>query len=186
VLTLLVVLTINRKDDKHKLGELKMKMNNFDAAKVLGLSGVINKDDVKKAYIALCKKYHPDINPAGLELMKMLNVAFEVLKDYEGDAPFKSSVDYGDALNAALNVIIDLQGLNIEICGAWVWVTGDTITHRKTLKEAGFKYAAKKKAWYYRPADFKSFSRGKYNLDEIRNVYGSSKPELKKKQAIAA
>ena len=36
-------------------------------------------------YRAADLKYHPDKNPAGAEMMKLINAAFEVLKDFEGE-----------------------------------------------------------------------------------------------------
>mgnify|MGYP003653998408 FL=1 len=161
------------------------KMNKYDAAKVLNLSGVTTKELVKKRFLELCKKYHPDVNPAGLEIMKLINAAYDVLKDHEGDTPFKSEVNYGEAVSDAISKIFGLAGLIIEVCGAWVWITGNTISHRAILKQSGFKYAPKKQAWYFRPDDYKSFSRGKYNLDEIRTVYGTNKPHMQKNQLAA-
>lgn len=146
-----------------------------DAAKILSLSGDITAEAVKQAYRKACSKYHPDRNPAGAEMMKMVNQAYDVLKNYNFDEPLNATVSaaaYGDELNDALNAIINL-GLEIELCGAWVWVTGDTKTHKAILKEAGYKWAGKKLAWYFRPSDYKSYSRGKYSLDDIRSKYGS-------------
>ncbi len=40
-------------------------MNIYDAAKILSLSGSLTPELVKAAYRQACKKYHPDINPAG-------------------------------------------------------------------------------------------------------------------------
>jgi len=160
-------------------------MNIYDAAKIFNLSGVTTKELVKKRYLELCKKYHPDVNPAGLELMKLTNAAYDVLKDHEGDAPFKSEVNYGEALNAALGAIIEFKDLNIEVCGAWVWVTGNTKLHSSVLKAAKFKWSHTKTAWYFRPDDYKSFSRGKYNLDEIRTVYGTNKPHMQQNKLAA-
>jgi hypothetical protein len=150
-------------------------MNIYDAAKVLGITGDITPEDVKAAYRAACKKYHPDVNPVGDDMMKLINAAYAVLKDYTGTVKDQQT-DYGDALNAALNGIFGLPGLVIEICGAWLWVTGTTATHREQLKAAGFKWAPKKKAWYFRPEEYRSKGRGKASLEEIRAKYGSSRP----------
>jgi len=150
-------------------------MNIYDAAKILGLSGALNPKDTKTAYYAACKKYHPDINPVGIEMMKIVNEAYEALKDYTGEIESKQT-DYGDLLNDALNAISGIPALLIEICGAWVWVTGETRTYKDRLKEAGFKWAAKKKAWYFRPEAFSPHSRGTKTLEEIREKYGSSRP----------
>ena len=150
-------------------------MNIYDAAKILSLSGSVTPELIKTAFREACKKYHPDINPAGEEMMKVVNAAYEVLKNHSGEIK-EEQADYGEEFNTALNSILALDGLNIEIMGVWIWVTGDTITHKNHLKEAGFKWASKKKAWHFRPANYRSSSRGQTPLEEIRAKYGSEKP----------
>lgn len=151
-------------------------MKQSDAAKILGLDGQISPAMVKKAFHAAAMKYHPDRNPAGLEMMKVINMAFDSLKEFTGPINAETSEqDYPEALNAAINAIISLDGLIIEICGAWVWVTGTTREHKEILKANGYKFAGKKKAWHFRPDNWKSASYGKTTLDEIRNKYGSVK-----------
>lgn len=152
-------------------------LNIYDAAKVLGLTGNITPEITKKAYREACKKYHPDINPAGEEMMKVVNDAYDALKDHNGEIKQrKEQSDYGDLLNAALNVVLKHIDLKTEVCGAWIWVTGNTKEHKEELKAAGFRWAKKKKAWYFRPEGFKSRGRGKASLDEIRFKYGSVRP----------
>ena len=165
-------------------------MKQSDAAKILGLDGQISPATVKKAFHAAAKKYHPDRNPAGLEMMKIINTTFDSLKEFSGvvDAE-RSDQDYPEALNAAINAIITLDGLMIEICGAWVWVTGNTREHKEILKANGYKFAGKKKAWHFRPDNWKSASYGKTTLDEIRNKYGSVKahrPEFRHVAHVSA
>lgn len=145
-----------------------------DALNILGLgNGQIKQEDIKQAYRKAAFKYHPDRNPAGLEMMKLVNGAYEALKDFEGESV--ESRDYGEAINAALNVIVGL-GLTIEICGAWVWVTGDTKPHKEILKMAGFLWSPKKPAWYFRSEENKVWRNKKsLSLDAIREKYGSEK-----------
>ena len=160
-----------------------------DAAKILGISGAVNPTIVKKAYRVAAMTYHPDRNPAGGEMMKIINAAYEVLKDYSDDIPASDETtteDYPQAVNEALNAVIHLAGLIIEICGAWVWVSGETFTHKAVLKEAGFKFAPQKKSWYFRPEDWRSFSRGALSMDDIRDRYGSSKPRARKHHYLNA
>ena len=140
-----------------------------DALAILGLSGEYNPDIIKTAYRKACSKYHPDRNPAGLEMMKMVNQAYELLKDATGTETV-GDIDissYGEDIFNALSNIIHL-GFDIEICGSWVWLHGDTRPHKDLIKESGFMWAPKKKLWYYRPADYKSRARGKFSMDEIR------------------
>ncbi|NQV82384.1 MAG: DnaJ domain-containing protein [Rhodospirillales bacterium] len=158
-------------------------MNQYDAAKILGLTGEIDPQMAKAAYRAAALKYHPDINAAGEEMMKLINEAFEVLENFTGDVK-EQDVSYGAAVNDALNAIIRLAGLDIEICGAWIWVTGDTRTHKEALKSAGYRWASKKLSWYFRPAQYRSRSRGKYTMDDIRTTYGSARPAAQSQPSI--
>lgn len=149
-------------------------MNQYDALKVLGLSGQVTHEMIKKAYKKACSQFHPDRNPAGLEMMKMVNVAYETLKSFDGQAQVTASAATDGAdVASALNQIIHL-GLTIEICGCWVWVSGDTKCHKEILKNAGFKWAPKKLCWYFKPTDAKK-SRffGEYTMENIRKKYGS-------------
>lgn len=156
-----------------------------DAVNILGLNGEITPDLVKQAYREAAKKYHPDINPAGAEMMKVVNAAFDVLKNYNGNVEAEEN-KYPEALNNALLAIMPLIDLSIEVCGAWVWVTGDTFKHKTILKENGFKYASKKQAWHFRPENWKSRSRGRTTMDDIRNKYGSTNPTTSFRKTITS
>lgn len=163
-------------------------MKKEDAAKILGINGLITKEITKKAYRVASSKYHPD-KGGSVEMMQAVNQAYETLKDYSGQVE-AGDINYGSDLNTAINKIINLQGLTIEVCGAWVWVTGETKQYAKILgrKEggAGFFFAKKKAAWYYRPADWKSASRGSWSLDKIRNTHGTTEVKTRKLKAVAA
>jgi len=164
-------------------------MNTYDAAKVLNLSGTVTPDDVKKSYRKAAMKYHPDRNKAGLKMMKIVNSAFECLKNFNGTIPSDSenlnSNSYSEAVNEALNSVVNLDGLEIEICGAWVWVSGETKKHKEALKKSFFRYASKKKSWYFRPEGWRSTSRGTYSMDDIRGLYGSNKPNQRRRNSLA-
>jgi len=153
-------------------------MNIKDALSILGLLANAGKDEIKPAYRKACIKYHPDRNPAGLEMMKAVNVAYSFLVEisYNGsERPIDEEVNsnFGDMLNDAINAVINLSGVEIEICGAWVWLTGNTKEHKASIKAAGFWWAKKKAAWYFRPPDYKSKNKGDWDLEKIRSKYGS-------------
>lgn len=160
-----------------------------DALNILGLTGLdITLEQTKQAYRRASIKYHPDRNPGGLQMMQAVNAAWDYLQKLDWNRPVNNAEsadsDYGDLLNAAINAVIDLAGLKLEICGAWVWVSGDTKTHKDALKAAGFMWASKKMMWYFRPAEWASSSRGNWNIDKIREYHGSQSVARRPRQPI--
>lgn len=151
-------------------------MNIQTALSLLGLNeGNHSAKEIKVAYKKASIKFHPDRNPAGLEMMQAINEAWAVLKDLkEAAADGTCQSDLGDALNEALKTVLDLDGLIVELCGSWIWVTGDTKTHKEAIKEAGYKWAKKKVAWYFRPEESARKKGGKsWDMDKIRAGHGS-------------
>ena len=63
--------------------------------------------------------------------------------------------------------------LDVERCGAWIWVSGNTKPHRDFLKKLKMRFSPNKKCWYYRPDKFRSTSNQLVDMEEIRKMYGS-------------
>ena len=51
-------------------------MNINEALNVLNLKGTVSKEELAKAYKRMAIKYHPDKNPSGAEMMKIINNLF--------------------------------------------------------------------------------------------------------------
>jgi len=154
-------------------------MNIREAVQILK-PAASNKEELKKAYREAARKYHPDLNPHGAELMKLINQAYEVLlQDLTAWSPWKEAdqneedIALDERIQELLRQIGHLPGLKFEICGNWLWVSGNTYLHRKQLKEAGLFFAPKKKMWFWRPEEYKSHSRGQWSIEEIRDRHGS-------------
>jgi hypothetical protein len=135
-------------------------------------------EEVKAAYKKLAKQYHPDLG-GDTATMQEINkeYAFASAKAIKGanlsEEETENEILSSEAYRSAIEQIIHLDGITIELVGYWIWVTGDTYPVRATLKQAGYMFAPKKLAWYFRTAEYKvSQSSGK-SLDEIRNKYGS-------------
>lgn len=158
------------------------KINNIlnikDALAILNIQSTSNItfDEIKLAYRKAAAKYHPDHNPAGLEMMQMVNVAYDILNNQDIGKITNTTPDnnynYGEIINKALNEIIGLIGLTIEVCGSWVWVGGNTKEHRENLKNAGFFWSPKKLLWYFRPETHKSHNHKTWDMNKIRATYG--------------
>lgn len=166
-------------------------MNIQDALSILGLAKTANQEQIKLAYRKACAKFHPDRNPGGLEMMKSVNVAYSWLleKEYDGSLnPIDGEINtnFGDELMSAINAVIDLEGIIVEVCGSWVWLSGNTKAFKDVIKEAGYFWACKKAKWYFKPEGFKSKGRGTWDMEKIRNTYGSSEVEKNNRARLSA
>ncbi len=134
--------------------------------------------EVKNLYRDLAKQYHPDLG-GSTEIMQEINTeyAFAVAKLLKGEnlttEEINEQIKLSEAYRDALNKIIHLPGITIELVGAWIWVTGNTYPVRAEIKAAGYLFAPKKQAWYFRTEEFKVQSRKRLSLDQIRAKYGS-------------
>ena len=131
---------------------------------------------LKKAYRAAAKKYHPD-QGGDLEIMKLVNLAYEKLKkdgcwSYEKEA--WTSTPLTEVLMEKWRAISRIPGITGEVCGTWLWVSGDTRPVKEQLKALGFYFAGKKRMWYYRAGGHEKKYRAKpWSMERIRQTYGS-------------
>lgn len=142
--------------------------------------GIFGLDNIRKAYLELAKKNHPD-RGGSVEVMQAINAEYEYLihTGLQNDTStsgrnYADSVAIDQALQDKINAIIHLQGIEIEVCGLWIWVSGETRQYKEYLKAQGFWWAAQKKQWYF--AGKKVYTRGRTSsMDSIRQKYGSAK-----------
>ena len=131
-------------------------------------------EELRAAYRALLKKFHPD-NGGSEEATKEINLEYEklfqILKNRSGADQKKYNTQEDENLREVLQQIINLN-VNIEICGSWIWVSGNTYPVKESLKVAGFKFSKNKKAWYWHSGEYTRRGK-KVSLEYIRNKYGS-------------
>ena len=119
--------------------------------------GVKDVQELRKKYKELLKQYHPD-NGGSVEIMQEINSEYDRLfkalpkdstestKSAAGAAgPSTSGDGVTDAMRAVLEKLAGLAGITIEICGSWVWVSGDTYPVKDIIKAAGCFFSSKKK-----------------------------------------
>lgn len=79
-----------------------------------------------------------------------------------------------EKLREVLQAIIHLSDITIEVCGSWIWISGNTYQHKTELKEHSFKFASKKKQWYWHSEAFRKKGKKTLSMSDIRNYYGST------------
>ena len=139
-------------------------------------------EELKKEYKKLCMAHHPDLggNTADMqEINSEYETLFEKLKNVhknsQGEAYTKETEETPEQFKEIINTLIHLNGIEIEICGSWIWLTGNTKEHKEILKNLKFRYSSKKKAWYYHSEPYKKKSKRELTLDEIRDMFGSQR-----------
>ena len=160
-------------------------------------------EELRKQYKELLKRYHPD-NPNGsTEATQQINQEYEklfkLLKDKhdsrqtsntEEKTSFYNNMKYDFSedikLREVLNKVINFTDVTIELCGSWIWISGNTYQYKKGLKEIGFKWAPNKKAWYWHSEDFRKRSNKKLSMNDIRNYYGSTEVQPEQRMYIEA
>lgn len=152
-------------------------------------NGQYTIDDVKIIYRKLASKNHPD-KGGNTETMQIINTAFaELCKFFEsGNLTLDINEDGNEEAKefnfAFISELKTMQGVIIEVCGYWVWLTGDTFTHHGRIKALGFKFSGSKKAWYWSPTiDISKYRRGSRSMKGIRKEFGSNiiETEIQKK-----
>ena len=137
--------------------------------------------DLRNQYRDLVKKWHPDRNQDRDTTKEMQKInaeyesLFEILVHQQGWSAerVQSEYDLDPILREKIREVINLKGIFIELCGNWIWVTGETKKFKEAFKKAGFFWARKKTAWYWRPSSYKRFGNREWSLSEIRHTYGS-------------
>lgn len=164
-------------------------MNINQASEILELKNTFTLDDVKKAYRNKAKQYHPD-KSGDTEMMQVINSAYAYFKQLDSESFTVEETEHTNIcskMQAAINAVILLKDVEIEICGLWIWLSGDTKQHKDIIKEAGYFWAHKKKMWYFRASESKKTYRSKeQSIDDIRSKYGSQRAKADYSRFIAA
>lgn len=137
---------------------------------------------VRQAFRSAAKKHHPD-HGGNEEMMKLVNLAFETLKNLIDNGVGWLSGDVWEAKRAKpltetmaeiLEAVGHFPGVVCEIVGTWLWVSGDTYPVRKEMKAAGLKWAHKKKVWYFHEGSYRRRHKGSYSMRDIRDLHGAT------------
>jgi curved DNA-binding protein CbpA len=153
-------------------------------------------EDVKATYKSLAKKYHPDI--AGAEFtatMQEINSEFEKAFDkYKNIHTAENGDNYTTEQQTTetpaefmeiINKLINCEGLNIELVGRWIWLSGNSYPYKDIIKSLDFKWASNKKAWYWHSENDGTANKRSMSLDKIKEKYGCTSFQTNSRMAIA-
>ena len=143
--------------------------------------GVEGINEAKKIYKNLAKKLHPDVG-GDEESFKLLNAVYTDLIEHK--IYFSNDIKIDIELEKIISLILHFENITIELVGSWIWINGDTREIKEKLKEIGFKWASKKRMWYF--GEMKSKNPTPKSMEEIKNKYGSETLKTKNKKEIAS
>lgn len=141
--------------------------------------------ELKAEYRRLALRHHPD-HGGDVATMQAINAehdrVFERLKAEQNAAADADTTHHTPHTNESaedfrrvLHVLMKLDGLALELCGSWLWITGRTRENREALKGAGCRWASKKGAWYWRPDAERMGAHRPIDMERIRAKYGSAR-----------
>jgi len=143
---------------------------------------VTTLEELKKQYRKLALKHHPDKGGNEKEFIQMKaeydKLAAQLNKGEKTETFQKMNDTFKNIIDQLINFDIDL-----EIIGSWVWVSGQTYAIKALLKELGFKFAGKKKAWYWHEEGYTKNHKKTFTLDEIREMHFSEKIKTSSRKA---
>lgn len=134
-------------------------------------------EEIKKSYVELVTEFKGNKSATDF-----INTAFakyvEEVKDIhvnsKGETYQKKVEETTEDFVTLINELISMDGITVEACGTWLWVSGATKEHKDALKACGFRYAAQKQKWYKAPAGTKHYKGKKtWTMQQIRDAYGS-------------
>ena len=141
-------------------------------------------DELKSMYRKLAMQYHPDIG-GDVEIMKQINNEhdrlFEMLKadqnrraDADTTGRTQHTTETAEEFRDIIIALLRIPGLHVELCGRWLWISGDTLKHKDELKALGCRWSQNKKMWsWHHREDGAKWHKTNWSMTHIRSKYGS-------------
>jgi curved DNA-binding protein CbpA len=152
------------------------------------LNNIKDLSDLKKEYRRLAFELHPD-HGGNVENMQILNNEYEKLfntlkHQYNAENKDNQTKETAEMFINIIEMLQKFENLDMEICGNWLWVGGNTYPHRHELRKF-LDFSKNKSKWYWRADEFKNkWYKPTADMDTIRTKYGSQKIASKSKNNI--
>ena len=136
-------------------------------------------DDLRREYRRLAMIHHPDVG-GEVETRQAINAEYdelhEVLKKAHNQQAYEvpETTETAEEFREIIEKLLRMHGLEVELCGSWLWIGGNTREHKDELKAAGCRWSSNKKLWYWHHAEEgRRWHKGSATMNQIRNKYGS-------------
>ena len=149
-------------------------------------ANITDLDALRREYRRLSMIHHPD-KGGDPEVMKAINNEYEALFNrLKAEHNARAAADEtgktrpihetAEQFRTVIEKLIRIPGIVIELCGSWIWISGETRAYKDEIKAAGCYWASKKKMWYWRaPEDACHNNRHAQTMEHIRTRYGSER-----------
>jgi len=127
----------------------------------------------------LAKQLHPDVGGTDEEF-KLLNSIYNFY--LENKLYFSNESKFDLEIEKIISQILHYDNLIIEVIGSWIWLQGQTKAIKEKLKDLGFKWASKKKMWYY--GEMKGRNPKQKSMNEIKSKYGVETVRTQSKKSL--
>ena len=148
--------------------------------------GLFTVPEIKSEFRRLAKQWHPDTGHGDTKIMADINAAYHAaLKMADGftekgtdgrDHTYKYDREREQEIMDKIGELLALRltGIEIDLIGVWIWVTGETKPVKDALNGAGLKWHGKRSAWYWQNQGYKArYARGA-SLGDLAAKYGST------------
>jgi len=144
--------------------------------------GVQTLDEAKKLFHKLAIIHHPDKGGRKEDFQELLNY-FHAFRPETEHEKFKGEYDQWDGVAYAEIIfqLIKIPGIEIVVCGSFIWLEGNTKPVKEQIKaidtgeEMKRGFSPKKGQWYFSPRKYRRRSKKTHSYEEIKGMFGAEK-----------
>lgn len=137
-------------------------------------SGCMSLDELKVRYMHYMQRYLPREGHRGKRrLAKAVEGQYEAQRYIRGFSNVRPEIRHDFIRFQSLVKDLIVMGLEVEMCGKWLFVTGPTGQHVTRLLELGFRFSPELRRWCYRPAGFEAPDLNGVSMEYIRKKFGN-------------
>jgi hypothetical protein len=138
-------------------------------------------EDLRTDFHRLCITMHPDKGGNHADFIEMKkeydslierSVYLSNRSDINENKEPRHSAIHEKEISDMLEKIFSVPGITIELCGSWIWISGNTFAVKSQLFALGFRFSGTKKKWYFSPYMSTERKRGVYSMKKIYQKFG--------------